>query len=268
MTICYFNMYILKEEYMRKLLSTVIAGLFVVTPAFAEQAASGPTVGGKVKIDITQDANDDWGSKTTLGAGINMDGLAFGGFNVESVDGSTFTLDEWQLGTTLDAATVSLGKQGDIWVGAEGEHTIANQKMDESVIVDMGDIAVALEFGDWKNDLTDIEAVQGSYTIGESLTVAGDYDFDSENIVLGSRYDTGNVGGVLTYDVDGEKFAYELDGTASGLTAYLNGDQDDALQNIGANYTWDFNGLEVEPGANYNIDSEELTPKVTVGFSF
>ena len=252
---------------MRNLLSTVIAGLLVATPVIAEEAASGPTIGGSIKVDIAENANEDWGSTLTLGTGISMDGLAFGGFNVEAKDGGDFALDEWQMGTELEGATVSLGKQGDIWIGAEGEHTIANQTMDESIIVSMGDAAVAVEFGDWKNDVTDIEAIAGSWSTGD-ITIAGDYDFNTENIVLGSRMNVGDFGGAVTYDMDAEHFAYEVDGSTSGITAYLNGDQDDVAQNIGAKYVWDFNGMTVEPKVNYDIEDEELSPQVRVGFSF
>jgi len=235
--------------------------------AEAPAEPSWPAISGGVEVEIKENASGDWGSKTTLGAGISAEGMAFGGFNFESVDGGGLSLDEWQLGTDMGEATVSLGKQGDIWIGAEGEHTIANPKMDESVQISMGDFAMAVEFGDWQNDVTDIEAIAGSYSLGD-ITVAGDYDLDSENIVLGSRMNVGDFGGAVTYDVDAEHFAYEVDGTTGSITAYINGDQDDVAQNIGAKYTWELNGIGVEPKVNYDIEDEEFTPQVTVGFSF
>ncbi len=54
----------------------------------------------------------------------------------------------------------------------------------------------------------------------------------------------------------------------AGLTAYTNGDQDDALQNVGGEYTMMLGGAELEGGVNYNIDNEEFTPTLSVGFSF
>ena len=256
---------------MRNLLSTVIAGLLVATPVIAEEAASGPTIGGSIKVDIAENANEDWGSTLTLGTGISMDGLAFGGFNVEAKDGGDFALDEWQMGTSFGTTTVSVGDQGDIWIGAEGEHTIANPKMDESVIVDMGSAAVALEFGDWKNDVSDIEAIAGSFSTeaGEfGITVAGDYDRVTENYTLGGRVDMSGAGMAVTYAEATEKLAYELDSSSGPLSAYLNGDEDDMLKNIGGGYTWDINGLDVEAGANYDIDLEDISPKLTMSFSF
>ena len=77
-----------------------------------------------------------------------------------------------------------------------------------------------------------------------------------------------SLGGAATYDMDAEKFAYEGTLGLAGITGYMNGDQDDALQNIGGDYTYMLGGAELNGGVNYNMDSEEFTPQVTVGFSF
>jgi hypothetical protein len=53
-----------------------------------------------------------------------------------------------------------------------------------------------------------------------------------------------------------------------GVTAYLNGDDTDALQNVGASYGRTVAGLDLGTELNYNLDSEEFTPSVTVGFAF
>jgi hypothetical protein len=77
-----------------------------------------------------------------------------------------------------------------------------------------------------------------------------------------------NIGGAMTYDLDAEKFAFEGVAKTGGITAYLNGDQDDALQNIGGEYAWTLGAADVTAGAAYNFDSEELTPTVGLSFSF
>lgn len=252
------------------------AATMVVTSAFAEEATvapvTGPVLGGSVELKFTEDANGDWGATQTIGASIDMSGTAFASFNVESIDGGTATLDEWQLGTTMSSdATISIGKQGDIWVGAEGEHTIANPKMDESIQLNMGAFAAAVEFGDFTNDVSDIEAVAGALTFGAgSATVKGavDYDLDTKDFTVGARADVHNYGITGTYAETTEMFAYEAETTMGGLTAYLNGDEDDMTRNLGASYAYDFNGIELEPSVNYDMNAEDFAPAVTATFSF
>lgn len=253
---------------MTRLLAILLATTFS-TVAVAE--STGPSVGGKVEVEIKQNASDDWGSKTTFGLGFNHDDVAFGGIELEAVDSNSLTVDTWQMGTSIGIATVSVGDQGDIWIGAEGEHTIANPKMDESIIADFGDAAVALEFGDWKNDVSDIEAIAGSYTTelnSFGITVAGDYDRVTENYTIGGRADMSGSGIAVTYAESTEAFAYELDSSNGPIAVYMNGNEDDMLKNIGGGYTWDINGLDVEASANYDIDAEDISPTVKMAFSF
>jgi hypothetical protein len=260
---------------MKNLTMAAFAATMVVTSAFAEEATvapvTGPVLGGSIELKFKEDAAGDWGATNTIGASITMPGTAFASFNVESVDGATAQLDEWQLGTEVNDGTVSIGKQGDIWVAAEGEHTIHNPKMDESIQLNMGKAAVAVEFGDFTNDVSDIEAVAGALTFGAgSATLKGaiDYDLDASKYTLGARADVDAIGGVLTYAETTEKFAYEVDGTVYGITAYINGDEDDMTRNLGASYAYDFNGIELEPSVNYDMNAEDFAPAVTATFSF
>jgi len=257
---------------MTRLLAILLATTFS-TMAVAEDTSApvGPTVGGKVEVEIKENASNDWGAKTTFGLDINHNVIGFGGISLEAIDSDTLTVNEWQMGTSVGGATVSIGDQGDIWIGAEGEHTLANPKMDESVQVTMGNAAVAVEFGDWKNDVSNIEAIAGSYStdIGEfGMTVAGDYDRVAEKYTLGGRVDMSGAGVAVTYAEATEKLAYELDSSSGAISAYLNGNEDDMLKNVGGGYTWDINGLDVEAGANYDLNLEEIAPKLTMSFSF
>ena len=124
--------------------------------------------------------------------------------------------------------------------------------------------------------MTDVTNVRGAYgvkagTIG--LTVAGDYNFDSENIVVGAEATGIEVAGIglgaaVTYDVDAENIGFEGHTNIIGLTAYLNGDQDEVLQNIGTSYDYNLAGITLSGGLNYNFDAEEMTPTVGASFSF
>lgn len=252
---------------MRNVFILAAAAAMAATVANAEA-----TVSGDMEIEINKDAE----ATLTLGAGLSAGDLAFGSFNVESVDGGNFTLDQWQMGADVAGATLSFGDQDGVFVEGENGATLADPAMAESLKVSVGAAQVAVGFTDWNADITDISNVQGAYTVGAgfaSVTASGDYNLDSEEYMLGSRADGVEVanimlGTTLTYDSTDEQIAYEVDGTMMGVTAYANGDVDDTLQNVGASYGRTVAGLNVGTDLNYNIDTEELTPSVTVGFSF
>jgi hypothetical protein len=148
--------------------------------------------------------------------------------------------------------------------------------MTESLAVTAGAATVALGFTDWNTDITDISNVQGAYTMSVAsldVTAAADFNLDTDNTVLGAGVaglDLGvaSLGGAMTYDMDAEIFGFEAVATTGGLTAYLNGDDTDALQNIGGEYEMDVNGAILATGANYDLDAEDLTPTVSLSFNF
>tara|TARA_B100000902_G_scaffold10632_1_gene13004 strand:+ start:3914 stop:4699 length:786 start_codon:yes stop_codon:yes gene_type:complete len=261
---------------MRKVFSILAATLFAGT-AFAEAPGmvTSPLT-GEVEIKITQDANDNWGGAMGLDLGIDAAGMAAVDLDFSAVDGGAVTLDNWTVGTEVNSIGIAIGDDNGVMPDAEGNHTLAAPAMTESVSVTAGAASVAMGWTDWTTDVTDISNIQGSYTMDMSafeLTAAGDYNMDTENTILGagiSNFGLGgaSLGGAMSYDMDAEKFAYEGTAGISGVTAYMNGDQDDALQNIGGEYTYMLGGAELEAGANYNIDSEDLTPTVSIGFSF
>jgi hypothetical protein len=193
-----------------------------------------------------------------------------------ATDSNAVTLDNWTVGTTVNSIGIAIGDDNGVMPDAEGNHTLAAPAMTESVKVTAGAANVAVGFTDWSSDITDLSNIQGSYDIdaGVAKVTAGlDYNLDSENTVLGAGVGGLGVGeaalgGAMTYDMDAEKFAFEGTADFMGLTAYMNGDQDDALQNVGGDYTYMLGGAEINGGVNYNMDSEEFTPTVSVGFSF
>ena len=261
---------------MRNVFILAAAAAMAATVANADTVnpAAGAMLTGSMEVEV----NSDKEATLTLGAGLSAGDLAFGSFNVESVDGGSFTLDQWQIGADVAGATVSFGNQDGVFVEGENGATLAAPAMEESLKVSVGDAQVAVGLTDWNADITDISNVQGAYTIGTvaglaSVTASGDYNLDSEVYMLGGRasgVEVANImlGSTLTYSSANEQVAYEVDGAMMGVTAYLNGDDTDALQNVGASYGRTVSGLELGTELNYNLDSEEFTPSVTVGFSF
>lgn len=262
---------------MRNVFMATVAALFVAGTATAAE------LGGSVGVEVSENAAGNYVAETTLGFGITAEtgvGLAFGGFSFESVDGGNLTVDNWQVGVELPVATLSFGDQGDIFVGNDfeivGGDTLAAPADDhESLIVEVGAAAVLVGFTDITADLGDIENVQGSYTLAVGsvdLTAVGDYNIDSENWTVGAKAGTTfgevNLGGIVTYASATEVFAYEASAGYSFVTAFVNGDDNDAFQNIGAGVAYDFNGLNLYAEGTYNVDTEANSIGAGVAFSF
>lgn len=263
-------------------ISAVIAAL-ISTAAFAEEAATSATaISGAVGIEMTKNTAGNYIATTTLNVGINAQGLAFGGANVESVDGATFEVDEWFIGTRMGTATLTFGKQGDLMVGNDfeivGGDTLATVADDhESLQVAIGAATVMVGLTDITNDITEVENVQGSYnlTAGKvALTAVADYNINTEEWVLGSKAamdltDTIAVGGLLTYSSATEVFGYEASAGYGIATAFVNGDDSDMLQNVGAGVAYDLqSNLNVYAEGAYNIDAENTTFGAGVALKF
>ena len=260
---------------MRNVFILAAAAAMAATVANADTVNPMP-VGAMLSGSMEVEVNSDKEATLTLGAGLSAGNVAFGSFNVESVDGGTFTLDQWQIGADVAGATLSFGDQDGVFVEGENGATLAAPAMEESLKVSVGDAQVAVGLTDWNADISDISNVQGAYTMGTSfasVTASGDYNLDTENWTLGGRADGVEVanimlGSTLTYTSVNELIAYEVDGSMMGLTAYVNGDDTDMLQNVGASYGRTVAGLDLGTELNYNLDSEEFTPSVKVGFKF
>jgi hypothetical protein len=262
---------------MRNVFITTIAAM-----AFAS-TASAAELGGSVGVEITENSAGKYVAETTLGFGVTAEtgvGLAFGGFDFESVDGGNLTVDGWQVGVALSSATLSFGDQGDIFVGNDfeivGGDTLANPASShESLIAEFGAGAVLVGFTDITTDLGDIENIQGSYSLTSGqigFTAVGDYNIDSENWTVGAKVDAKLsevvVGGIVTYADATEAFGYEASVGYSFVTAFVNGTDDDALQNVGAGVAYDFNGLNLYAEGTYNVDTEANSIGAGVAFSF
>ena len=260
---------------------TILAATMFAGAAFAETenvAVPTPVLSGEVSLDFAETANDKWGGTMGLDLGVDAAGLANIDLDFSATDGNALTLDNWTVGTQVGGVGVAVGDDNGVFVDAEGNQTLAAPAMTESVAVSVGDASVAVGFTDWTADITDISNIQGAYTLGDvaglvDVTASGDYNMDSENIVLGGAISglavgEASFGGAVTYDMDAEMFAYEGTADIMGLTAYANGDQDDTFQNVGGEYTYSLGGAELTAGANYNLDTEDFTPTAGVSFNF
>ena len=265
---------------MKNTILSIVAVFSTAGYTMAEEAAvANPvTLTGEIKTTIAETAADKYGATTTFGLDVGVTGIAFGGLDFAVGSDDKLALDEWHIGANLGLATVSYGDQGNNWIGAEGEQTIADPAMGDSLKVSVGDATVALGMTDATADVTDLSNVQATYTMGVaddlSLTGAVDYNLDSETTILGASLGGVDLGvatasGAFTYGLDSEAWGYEGVVATGGLTAYLNGDNVEALQNIGGGYDMTIaGGLELGADLSYNMNSEEFKPSVSASFSF
>jgi hypothetical protein len=255
---------------MRNVFITTIAAMAFAGTAMAQ------TVSGEVSLDVAENAGGDYAVTTGFELGVNAAGLATVDLDFSATDGGAVTLDNWTVGTTVGGIGIAIGDDNGMFPEAEGEQTLTFPAMAESVKLSFGDAAVAVGFTDWTADVTDVSNIQGAYTMnvaGLAVTGAVDYNMDSKNTVVGAGVgglDLGiaTLGGVVTYDMDAELFGYEAVAGVYGAVAYVNGDSNDALQNVGGSYEYLLGGATLSAGANYNIDTEEFAPTAGISFSF
>lgn len=268
---------------MKNTIFTIVTVFSTATMAYADAEVAAPAVDpvsltGKIETVIAENASDKYGATTTFGLDVGVTGVGFGGMDFAVGSDKDLELDEWHMGVDLGLAKVSYGDQGNIWIGAEGEQTIADPAMGESLKVSVGDATVALGMTDSAADVTDLSNIQATYSLGVldgvSLTTALDYNMDSENTVLGAGVagiDLGvaSASGAFTYDMDASTWGYEAGVKNGGMVAYFNGDDTETFQNVGGGYDYTVaNGVVVGADVAYNLNDEKFTPKVTASFSF
>lgn len=274
---------------MKTMLIATVSAAMLATSAMAADLA------GEVGAEVTKNAAGNYVATPTveLSFGAKTEGATFfGGVGVEADEFDTITVDSWHVGMNFGATAVSLGDQGDLFDfgglevvgGALGNSNgVLADPADnhESVIVRHGDFAGLVGFSDISADVGDIENVQLSYAHDYgTVNVVGavDYNLNSEVYILAVAADSNvteqvNLGATLTYDSGVSLLAYETVATYDlnenlDVAGFVNGDENDAAQNIGAGVVYTKDGLKAFAEVGYNLDTEEVAPAVGVSFSF
>ena len=246
------------------------------TTAHTHPAPTSP-VSASIEFDVTKNTADKYVGKTTLGFELEGTGPAFGGIELKAIDG-TISIGDWNIGTAVAGATVSLGKQGDLFPSAGlevvGSTTLANPTVNESVIATAGGISVMAGFDSLSTDVTDLDNVQAAYdfkigAIGMGAAVDYNTDTKAKSYGVSSSLDltsSMSIGGTATYAAD--KLGYEVNANAGVISMFANGDEDNKLQHIGAGVKGSLNGLDLYAEASYDTDAKDLTPAVGVSFKF
>ena len=262
-----------------KLLLTTVAAIAFAGAAFAAD------FGGTVGAEFTKNVAGNFVATPTveLSFGHKAEGAtAFGAVGVEA-DGSDLVVDSWHVGVAFGGTSVSFGDQGDLFgfggLEVVGGDTLADPADDhESVIVGHGAVEVLVGLTDISTNVGDIENVQIAYSNDYGkIDVAGalDYNLDTEDttVAVATGVDVSealyaNV--TVTY---ADEFAYEAMGTygamdALDVSAFINGDETDMAQNIGAGVVYTKDSLSAFAEVGYNLDTEETTPAIGVSFNF
>ena len=259
---------------MNKVLLATTALTLAASGAFAADMT------GEISLDVVKDANDKFVATPGIEMGINGEvGVGSIGLIVDGND--NVKLDTYSLGVKVGVATVSFGDQGDLMEAFEGSteavggQTLTDLNDDgESIMVQTGNIGVMVGLADISSDVTDIKNVQvGASTEIGAVGIAGAVNWDkaSEDITVGLNANMNinafNVDGTVTYtDV---VTGYELSAGYGNMRGFINGDENDFAQNVGAGYyTEAAPGLSLYGEVGYNIDAEEITPAAGVSFKF
>ena len=271
---------------MRTLALTLVAAL-AATSAFAEETVTktqapvaGPVITGAINLDFAETA----AGKTagTMGVELDVDAGSFATVDLDfkATDGSSLTLDTWTVGTTLGAFGLAFGDDNNLMpetgANAAAQGTLATPAMTESLQVTMGAASVAVGLTDWTADISEVSNLQGAYTVDAGIvdvTASADYNRTTENTVIGAEVgglDLGmmSAGGALTYDTDAADWAFEGSVATGGLSAYINGTDDNRLQHVGGEYVMDYAGAELSAGVDYDTDAKDFTPTVGLSFNF
>ena len=270
---------------MIKILSTVaLAAIVSATFASADGAVAPavvtPIMTGAVSLDFAETA----AGKTagTMGVELDIDAgsLATVDLDFKATDGTALTLDTWTVGTSVAGLGLAFGDSNGLLpetnANTTADGTLHAPAMTESLQVTMGDASVAVGLTDWTTDVTEVSNLQGAYTLDAGIvdvTASADYNRTSENTVLGGALtglDLGmmTAGGMMTYDTDASKMAYEGSLALNGITAYVNGDDTNKLQHVGGEYVVAWNGAELSAGVDYDTDSTNLKTQAGISFKF
>ena len=268
-----------------RILAIAMVAAMATTSAMAEETETvaveaTPMITGAVNLDFAETA----AGKTagTMGIELDIDAGDFATVDLDfkATDGNALTLDTWTVGTTVGAVGVAFGDDNGLLpeTGANSVvyGTLATPTMTESLQVTMGGASVAVGLTDWTTDVSEVSNIQGAYTLGTSIadvTASADYNRTSENTVLGAEVagiDLGmmTAGGMATYDTDAEDWAFEGSVAVDGLSAYINGTDDNRLQHIGGEYVVDVAGAELSAGIDYDTDAKDWKPTAGLSFNF
>lgn len=256
-----------------------LAALVIITSVAAANAVE---TGASLGLEAVQ-IDGDITTTTTLSFDIALEGgvtVPFAGVEILAYD-EDLVLDKWQVGVALPNVVISLGEQGSLFVENDfefvGGDTLAMPADDfVSVMVGFEHVSFMLAFSDIGTDGFEVENMQVNYLLtlpNVDITTAVDYNFNTNYFTIGAEVDTSitdnvAVGGIVTWAESTEDFAYELDASYGIASAFVNGDENNWLQNVGIGINYQLDSVVLVAEAAYNLDTDVETVGIGVNFNF
>lgn len=259
---------------MKRIILASISIMALSTTAFAAE------VGGKVSLDFSQNDQD----KVVIAKELELDVTGTAGVGQIGLivdENNSVVVDTYSLGSKVGNAVISYGDQGDLLDNFEGQteavggQTLTNLDDDyESLKVEYAGIGVLVGFKDVATNAAELSNVQLSTAIdtnGANFAAGVDWDKDTKDLTVaakaGVEVNSTSLEGTVTWTE--EVTGYEIAAGLGNASVFLNGDNDDMTQNIGAGYyASNVVGLNYYAEAGYNFDSEKITPAAGVSFQF
>ena len=256
-----------ERKNMKNLILTTVAVFGLTGAVYAAD------VTGSVEFEVAK-SGSTYAMTPTLELGFGA-ALTDGVVGTASISMEDNEISGYALGTTFGKFGLSVGDQGDLFVGGYEGNTLADPtSADVSVITTFGDAKFLVGLADPESDLGDIQNLQGAYSVamGAKLVVDAsvDYNVSTEDYVFGaafSGYPAGPVdlGATVTY---GDIFAYEATVGKNGVTAFVGGDENDFAQEVGVGYETTVGQLTFNTKGVYNLTTDELAPSLNVAMKF
>lgn len=260
---------------MNKVLLATTALTLAASGAFAADMT------GEVSLDIVKDANDKFVATPSVEMGVEG-AVGVGSIGLVVDDNDTVKLDTYSLGVKVgEMATVSFGDQGDLMEAFEGStEAVGGQTLTdlndegESIMVQTDVVSAMVGFDDISTDVSEIKNVQlgAAADLGQvGLAGAVNWDKATKDITVGVNANVNvqafAVSGTVTYTE--ALTGYEVSAGYGPMRGFINGDENDMAQNVGAGYYGsNAAGLSFYAEAGYNLDAEEITPAAGVTFKF
>ena len=259
---------------MKNILLATASTLALTTSAFAAD------ISGKITLDVAENAAGDYAATPGIEMGVEgAMGMGSIGLIVDAND--AVTVDTWSVGAKAGAASVSFGDQGDLMEAFEGgTEAVGGQTLTdlgddyESIQVEVAGVSAMVGFNDITSDVSDVKNVQVGYSaeFGKiNLASAVDWDRATKDITFaaGAATEISGITAAGTVTYTDAVTGYEVSAGYGAFKGFLNGDENDMAQNVGAGaYHTYATGMSVYAETGYNLDSKDLTPAVGVAFNF
>lgn len=253
---------------MNRIMISAIAIMAITGSAYAADLT------GSASVDFTRSGNNAIANPKVELAFTDQSGV-FGGLrlNGNATGNGNVSLDKWNLGYKAGMTTVSVGRQDDLFDFGKFE-VVGGESLAQ---VNEDQVSVKVSYGNLEGlvgvDGDQVANAQLAY--GQNLgnfyvtgTVDRNFVTNTNTLGLGAITQVSEKTTLamnVTYQDD---LAYQASVGYDQFAVFVNGDENEAVQNIGGGFSTNWQGADLYAEASYNLDTEEVTPAVGLKLSF